>query len=676
MGIPFLIQYLFAFVVPNLFLFLGPEFKKERRSLQKKIQTAGLLKWNTDPSVNTTRELIVPRRPSPSLNRKATDFLICPNCTSFHTITNLRKHFKTCTNGALKGARNIKILSRAIEGRSSKEASEQLRKVIPVMRDDEIVQLIRYDWLLIAYGNILCMKYHFHFQQNMIRAKLRLAGRVLYALRNIDSEVTDFASIFRPKRYKALIEAIKVVGKFNLTTNEFGAPGTGATAITSVKQIGSILKCEYIQREDSDHVKRTDDFLYLMDSEFSAIIRKRVKESQMAKRREKDHRIPSKEDVRMFSVFVKRERCVCFEQLSAMYDYDLWVKLSELTIASIIVFNRRRTGESQNILVSDFTRRESINETSNEELFRALSEESKKVAKLYSRMKIRGKKGVLNVNVLLPADLIRCIELLLSHRVESGVPSDNPFLFALPPPPGEDRIRVVNACKVLASLSNMCGAKDPSTLRGTNLRKHFATACMAKELSDDMVSEVAKFMGHREDVHRQNYRINTIDREVVKIAKLLLSAGGIEGNEDDASDSDSDNSDDENEDYITIPKPASRSGPTKRKNITENDNAPSKKQKKSKNAVKAVPPKLTKPFVSSNKTPQKHAITKGKQLEKACRKQKKIEAAAPGAPSVSKCKPKTTRKSNNPVNGKTRGKVSVSGQAGKSNGGKRGSKNQ
>ncbi len=548
-----------------LFIFSGPEFRKQRWIIQNSIKVTGLIKWNTDPSVNTTGELIVPRRPKASLNRKATDFLICPHCISFHSITNLRNHFASCTKGVMKGARNIKILARAIEGRFSEDASEQLREVLPVMRDDEIVQLISFDWLLIAYGNILCMKYGFHFQQNMIRAKLRLAGRVLQALKNINSELTDFASIFYPKRYKSLIEAIKIVGKFDSATNEFGSPATAASALTSVKQIGSILKCEYIQKEDSDHVKRTEDFLYLMESQLSSIINKRVKENQLERKRSKDHKIPSKEDVRLLSAFLKCERSKYLNELSANYSFKTWKKLSEVIIASIIVFNRKRVGESQNTLIKDFERREKIDQTSNEQLYAALSEESKKVAQCYSRMKIRGKKGCLNVNVLLDADITNCINVLLFHRPKAGIPLHNKYLFGLPSPPGEKRINVVNACYVLSKLSTMCGAKDPTTLRGTNLRKHFASECMAKELNDDMTGEVAKFLGHRESVHRENYRHNTIDREIVKIAQLLLAAQGIEQNEDDFSDISSSGSEDE--EYVTISETGTSASVKRKKNI-------------------------------------------------------------------------------------------------------------
>ena len=65
-------------------------------------------------------------------------------------------------------------------------------------------------------------------------------------------------------------------------------------------------------------------------------------------------------------------------------------------------------------------------------------------------------------------------------------------------------------------------------MRGTNLGKHFATTCMANELNDDMVSEVAKLLGHREEFYRVHYLHKTIDWEIVKIVRLLLAAQGIQ----------------------------------------------------------------------------------------------------------------------------------------------------
>lgn len=89
------------------------------RHVQNKIKIIGMFKWNTNPS-NKNKELLVSRRPNSKLNRKATDYLICPNCIGLYAVTNLRNHFTSRTGGAYKGARNVKTLSRAIEGRNER----------------------------------------------------------------------------------------------------------------------------------------------------------------------------------------------------------------------------------------------------------------------------------------------------------------------------------------------------------------------------------------------------------------------------------------------------------------------------------------------------------------------------------------------------------------------------
>jgi len=52
-----------------------------------------------------------------------------------------------------------------------------------------------------------------------------------------------------------------------------------------------------------------------------------------------------------------------------------WISLGEATLTSIQLFNRRRPGETERILISDFKNYERINE--NVDTFSALSEEKK-----------------------------------------------------------------------------------------------------------------------------------------------------------------------------------------------------------------------------------------------------------------------------------------------------------
>jgi len=52
------------------------------------------------------------------------------------------------------------VMSRQIIGRLHSTASKTLRKtVFPVMREDEVTRILRYDELLITYANKMCVKY-------------------------------------------------------------------------------------------------------------------------------------------------------------------------------------------------------------------------------------------------------------------------------------------------------------------------------------------------------------------------------------------------------------------------------------------------------------------------------------------------------------------------------------
>lgn len=428
----------------------------------------------------------------------------------------------------------LTTLAKAAEGRVLESASIRLAHVMSIMREDHIVRLIRYDWLLILFGNKMCCKYTPHYQENMIRARLRLAGRVLYEIKKIDANVTDFASIYHVEQYKPLVAAIKVIGRFDPETNEFGAPAMSACAVTFIKHIGKYLTAEYIFKRDPVNKIETKDFLAYMDTDIGISILKLVAETQSKMRRGKIQNIPTMDDVKILIRYINIERNSCFERLSANYLYEDWTKLAELCMTWMIVFNRRRTGEVQNILVSEFLGRQSIDDASNEQMLSSLSEVSKVVARKFKRMKIRGKKGR-TVPVLLKPSMDKAIQLLMSYREQTGLSTNNPFLFALPSSDAK-RVKIVGACQTLRKLSVLCGASNASSLRGTNLRKHMATTCVSLELNDALVSEVADFMGHGEKIHREYYRQNTIDREVVQMANLLETAAGKCDSDDDDND--------------------------------------------------------------------------------------------------------------------------------------------
>lgn len=74
-----------------------------------------------------------------------------------------------------------------------------------------------------------------------------------------------------------------------------------------------------------------------------------------------------------------------------------------MTLTSVHVFNRRRSGDIERILLDDFQNYEKVNKNMNSDIYDSLSKENRKIAERYVRFCIRGKLGC-TVPVLLSND--------------------------------------------------------------------------------------------------------------------------------------------------------------------------------------------------------------------------------------------------------------------------------
>lgn len=69
-----------------------------------------------------------------------------------------------------------------------------------------------------------------------------------------------------------------------------------------------------------------------------------------------------------------------------------------------------------------------------------------------------------------------------------------------------------------------CGAKNPELLTATKLRKHIATCSQVLNLSGNELEQLANFLGHNINVHREYYRLPQETIFLAKVSKLLLAA--------------------------------------------------------------------------------------------------------------------------------------------------------
>ena len=147
-----------------------PKGSAERRKVLETLRRRGDFYFNVDNTRNDG-ELLVERRSKKEFNKLPSDYVSCPQCKAFILKSTSRHHYRKCIGPKSKGTRVISVLGRAVIGRIHQEASKILRlRVFPVLQEDAIVRLIRYDELIIAFGNQQCEKYKAsEHHDNMIR---------------------------------------------------------------------------------------------------------------------------------------------------------------------------------------------------------------------------------------------------------------------------------------------------------------------------------------------------------------------------------------------------------------------------------------------------------------------------------------------------------------------------
>ncbi|XP_050516432.1 uncharacterized protein LOC126891296 [Diabrotica virgifera virgifera] len=381
-----------------------PKNSKERRKCIEVLRNRGNFLFNTDKNYNDG-ELIVCRRPTRNHRREANYYKPCSNCKAYFAKNTLRDHYKKCTKVSSKTSRIVMIESKRVIGRIHAKASKRVRnELFPPLREDGVVRIIRYDELVIIYANKMEEKYKNSRHFEMIRQRIRLVGRFLTRMRSINQDITDLTSVYDPKYIDDTRIAINAEAGLDEKTDIYKTPTVAFNLGTLLKQIGQMLINESIKKHDNETQSNADNFLQLLNQEVAIGINRTVAKSQFLEQRRKKLELPSIEDIKKLHYYLANERRKAFYSLKTKFSIDFWTKLCETTLTSIQVFNRRRAGEIERILIKDFEAHESVDENTNKDIFNSLSTEKQTLAKKYVRFQIRGKLNR-NVPVLLDQQL-------------------------------------------------------------------------------------------------------------------------------------------------------------------------------------------------------------------------------------------------------------------------------
>ena len=159
------------------------------------------------------------------------------------------------------------LQSRALAGQIHESACNILRlEVLPVLRNDKIVNLIINDELIILYGNQLCQKYRDLRHQNLIRSTLRLLGRFLHEMKKLDNTITDFASLIAAHQYENCVKAVDILAGLQ-DDGRFKNFSVATRIGTLLKKVTAHYRTICIEQNKRNLVTGIDEFLNVLQDE-------------------------------------------------------------------------------------------------------------------------------------------------------------------------------------------------------------------------------------------------------------------------------------------------------------------------------------------------------------------------------------------------------------------------
>lgn len=392
------------------------------------------------------------------------------------------------------------------------------------MRDGTVKDILRYDELAILYGNSLCEEYREKYHHKMIRARLRALGRFIIEVKKINPSVKELRHAIHPLCVNDVIKAVHAVGKLNKDSGRYEAPASaGNLSFELMNRVPDALLDEGIMKQDKTTQVETENFAKLLKRKYRRSISRTVAESQLEQKRRKLVVLPSTADVKKLLIWLREQKNLCCSSLEEKgFSVQTWKNLAGYTLSAIQVFNRRRPGEMERLVIKDYKTHKAASEYKDIELLSTLPAQSRSAINEYVRVVIRGKRSR-GVAVLLHQEDVRCIDLILKYREEAGVPEFNPYVFGVA---GATPYNHLRATDLLRTHSSRCGANNPTALRGTRLRQHVATQAAVQNLSGREVEDLATFLGHQPKIHMEHYRLPTATRDIVQMSQILKKAQG------------------------------------------------------------------------------------------------------------------------------------------------------
>ena len=310
-------------------------------------------------------ELIVVRNPS---NQKSlgANFLPCPHCLGFFKGQELWRHCLICPHKSStddKKWKKVQVEAKLLLPTSSfstPTVDQQLYKnVISSMKNDDISSVARRDQLITDFGAAILEKVGVR-NANYVSQRMRQLARLLQTLRfkNKTNDAT-LQEYIDTSMFDALVDAVKELCRFDAESRlDIGIPSLALKLGHSLKRCAQVLKSSALRKKDEVTIKRAKRFLDLYEADWSNKISSRFLASLGSRKQNKVEYLPLAEDLELLRKHLDSKIVALSKVLSEGTEkVDDWNGLAKATLARVIIFNKRRSGETATLEIQQFVNR-------------------------------------------------------------------------------------------------------------------------------------------------------------------------------------------------------------------------------------------------------------------------------------------------------------------------------
>ena len=165
-----------------------------------------------------------------------------------------------------------------------------------------------------------------------------------------ENEAANFDDFIDTARFDELVAAVKE------SLLDIGVPSLALKLEHSIKQCAQVLKSSALRKKDEAAIRECQNFIDLFEAEWSIKISSRSLASLGSKKQNKVEILPLAGDLILLKNHLEKKMAdlskILVEGEETQTAAGYWSSLAKTTLARIIIFNKRRSGETATLQLS------------------------------------------------------------------------------------------------------------------------------------------------------------------------------------------------------------------------------------------------------------------------------------------------------------------------------------